>query len=106
MDHQGHCSAAMARVGQLCYCSCCVLATDSLRITMTITLQGLTHQQHQLAELLWNCDSQEDVEQLKQSLPVTYRKDAETIHQLMIAAVFDDYTDITEDVKALIDSMR
>jgi hypothetical protein len=73
---------------------------------MTITLQGLTKQQYQLAELLWNCESQQDVEQLKRSLPAAHKRDAETIHQLMIAAVIDDYEDITEDVRSLIDSLR
>jgi hypothetical protein len=73
---------------------------------MTITLQGLTQQQYQLAELLWNCDTQEAVDQLKQSLPDSHKRDAETIHQLMIASVFDDYADITEDVRDLILSLR
>ena len=73
---------------------------------MTITLQGLTKQQYQLADLLWNCESQEAVEQLKRRLPAALKRDAETIHQLMIAAVIDDYEDITEDVRAVIDSLR
>ena len=69
---------------------------------MTIELQGLTKQQYQIADLLWSCESQEAVEQLKQNLPAAYRRDAETIHQLMIAAVMDQHEDITEDVKAII----
>jgi hypothetical protein len=73
---------------------------------MTIQLQGLTPQQYQLAELLWNCNSQQDVEQLKRSLPLSHKRDAETIHQLMIAAVFDDYDEVTDDVRSLIDSLR
>lgn len=70
---------------------------------MTITLTGLTRQQHQIADMIWNCDSQSDVEGLIRNLPPAYRKDAVTIHQLMIAAVFDDYMEITEDVKDIID---
>lgn len=73
---------------------------------MTITLQGLTQQQYQLAELLWNCDTQEDVALLKRSLPESHKRDAETIHQLMIAAVFDDYDEVTDDVRSVIDSLR
>ncbi len=73
---------------------------------MTIELQGLTKQQYQIADLLWNCESQEAVEQLKQTLPAAYRRDAETIHQLMIAAVFDGYEEITDDVRELILSLR
>ncbi len=73
---------------------------------MTIQLQGLTQQQYQLAELLWNCASQEDVDLLKRSLPASHKQDAETIHQLMIAAVFDDYDEITADVRSLIESLK
>ena len=94
-------AAAQARTDRLCSSADTVLDTG-----MTITLQGLTQQQYQLAELLWNCDSQQAVEQLKRSLPDSHKRDAETIHQLMIAAVFDDYEDITEDVRSVIDSLR
>jgi len=73
---------------------------------MTIELTGLTRQQYQIADLLWNCESQQDVEQLKQNLPAAYRRDAETIHQLMIAAVMDQYETVTEDVRELILSLR
>lgn len=72
---------------------------------MTITLEGLTKTQYQIADLLWNCDTQEAVEQLKRSMPTAYRQDAETVHQLMIAAVMDQYEDVTADVKTLIHSI-
>ena len=69
---------------------------------MTIELEGLTRQQYQIADLLWSCESQEAVAQLMRALPDSYRQDAVVIHQLMIAAVFDQYEDITEDVTAII----
>ncbi len=70
---------------------------------MTITLEGLSKQQYQIADLLWSCESQEQVEQIKQNLPPAYRRDAETVHQLMIAAVMDQYDHIDEYAKTLID---
>ena len=73
---------------------------------MTIELHGLTKQQSQIADLLWRCESQAAVEQLKQNLPAAYRRDAETIHQLMIAAVMDQYETVTDDVRELILSLR
>lgn len=73
---------------------------------MTIELHGLTKQQYQIADLLWNCESQAAVEQLKQNLPAAYRRDAETIHQLMIAAVMDQHEVITDDVRELIEGLR
>ncbi len=73
---------------------------------MTITLEGLSKQQYQIADLLWSCESQEQVEQIKQNLPPAYRRDAETVHQLMIAAVMDQYETVTDDVRELILSLR
>jgi hypothetical protein len=73
---------------------------------MTIELQGLTKQQYQIAELLWSCDTQAQVEQLKSSLPPEYRRQADVVHELMIAAVFDQYEDIDEYTKTLIDHCR
>lgn len=73
---------------------------------MTITLEGLSQQQYQIADMIWNCDSQEDVARLIRNLPRSYRRDAETVHELMIAAVFDQCEDITDDVKDCIDRCR
>jgi hypothetical protein len=72
---------------------------------MTITLHGLTKQQYQIADMIWSCASQEDVEGLIRNLPQAYRRDAQTIHQLMIAAVMDQHEEITDDVKDLIRSI-
>ncbi len=72
---------------------------------MSITLTGLTQQQYQIADMIWNCDSQEDVERLLKAMPPEYKRDAETVHTLMIAAVMDQHTEITEDVKELIRSI-
>lgn len=66
---------------------------------MTITLQGLTKQQYQIADLLWGCDTQAQVQAMIAAMPAAYKQDAETIYELMIAAVMDQHTEITEDVK-------
>ncbi len=73
---------------------------------MTIELTGLTKQQHQIADMLWNCESEQAVQRLINNLPLTYKQDAVTIHQLMIAAVFDQYEDIDPNVTDLINSYR
>ena len=69
---------------------------------MTITIQGLTEQQRRLADMIWSCDSQEDVARFMQALPAEYKQDAESVHELMIAAVFDQHTEIHADVQDLI----
>lgn len=73
---------------------------------MTITLEGLTRQQYQIADMIWSCESQEDVDRLIRNLPAAYKQDAVTVHTLMIAAVMDQYEVITDDVKELIDRCR
>ncbi len=73
---------------------------------MSIELHGLSKQQYQIADMIWSCDSQEDVDKLINNLPPAYKKDAVVIHQLMIAAVMDQYTEITDDVKAIVDRAR
>lgn len=71
--------------------------------TMTIQLHGLTRQQYQIADMIWNCDTQEDVQRLMRAMPQAYQQDAQVIHELLIAAVMDQHMDITEDVKEIID---
>ena len=73
---------------------------------MTITLEGLTRQQYQIADMIWSCESQEDVARLMRALPEGYKQDAVVIHQLMIAAVMDQHMEITADVQAAIDRCK
>ena len=72
---------------------------------MSIELHGLSKQQYQIADMIWSCESQEDVDRLIRNLPPAYKQDAVVIHQLMIAAVMDQHMEITEDVKAVIASI-
>lgn len=58
-----------------------------------ITLTGLTRQQVQIADLIWNCDTQTEVDQLIRNMPTAYRRDAITLRELMIAAALDQVED-------------
>jgi len=73
---------------------------------MTIQLTGLTKQQHQIADMIWSCESEQAVERLINNLPSQYKQDAVVIHQLMIAAVMDQYMEIDPRVTDLINSYR
>jgi len=68
-----------------------------------ITLEGLSQQQMQIAEMLWKCNSLEDVDRLVRNMPPTYRQDAVLVKELLIAAGLDDIqeTDLAE--RALVD---
>ena len=72
---------------------------------MTIQLHGLTKQQYQIADMIWSCESQADVDRLIRNMPPAYKQDAVVIHQLMIAAVMDQYEEVTDDVKDLISAI-
>jgi hypothetical protein len=68
-----------------------------------ITLEGLSQQQVQIAEMLWKCNSLGDVDRLVRNMPPTYRQDAVLVKELLIAAGLDDVqeTDLAE--RALVD---
>ena len=69
---------------------------------MDITVEGLNSRQRKLADMLWSCESQEDVRKFIAGLPAEYKREAETVHELMIASVWDTQEDVSDDVKDLI----
>ena len=68
-----------------------------------ITLEGLTHQQVQIAEMLWKCNSLEDVDRLVRNMPPAYRQDAVLVKELLIAAGLDDVQETELAERALVD---
>ena len=68
-----------------------------------ITLEGLTHQQVQIAEMLWKCNSLEDVDRLVRNMPESYRQDAVVLKELMVAASLDSYEETELAKRALVD---
>ena len=68
-----------------------------------ITLEGLTQQQMQIAEMLWKCNSLEDVDRLVRNMPPTYRQDAVLVKELLIAAGLDEVQETDLADRALVD---
>jgi hypothetical protein len=68
-----------------------------------ITLEGLSQQQMQIAEMLWKCNSLEDVERLVRNMPPTYRQDAVLVKELLIAAGLDEVQETELADRALVD---
>ena len=68
-----------------------------------ITLEGLTEQQMQIAEMLWKCNSLEDVDRLVRNMPPSYRQDAVLVKELLIAAGLDDVQETELAERALVD---
>ena len=68
-----------------------------------ITLEGLSQQQMQIAEMLWKCNSLEDVDRLVRNMPPSYRQDAVLVKELLIAAGLDDVQETELAQRALVD---
>ena len=65
-----------------------------------ITLQGLTKQDVQICNLLWNCDTVEAVDAMVNAMPPAYKQRAEVMRELMTAATLDQLEDVHEDITA------
>ena len=70
-----------------------------------IKLEGLSKQDVQICSLLWNCDSMEAVNRMVNAMPPAYKKRAQSMRELMIAAQLDTVEDIDENVTALLRSI-
>jgi hypothetical protein len=68
-----------------------------------ITLEGLSQQQVQIAEMLWKCRSLEDVDRLVRNMPPAYRQDAVLVKELLIAAGLDEVQETDLADRALVD---
>ena len=65
-----------------------------------IRLEGLTKQDIQICNLLWNCDTLEAVDAMVKAMPPAYKNRAVVMRELMTAAQLDTIEDIHEDVAA------
>ena len=67
-----------------------------------ITLQGLSKQDVQICNLLWNCDTVEAVDAMVAAMPPAYKQRAEVMRELMTAATLDQVEDVNENITALL----
>ncbi len=65
-----------------------------------ITLQGLSKQDVQICNLLWNCDTVEAVDAMVAAMPPAYKQRAVVMRELMTAATLDQLEDVHEDITA------
>ena len=65
-----------------------------------IKLEGLSKQDIQICNLLWNCDTLEAVDAMVKAMPPAYKSRAVVMRELMTAAQLDTIEDIHEDVAA------
>lgn len=69
---------------------------------MTIQIEGFTKKQSMLADVIWACETQEQVANLIASLPKRDRIEAQIVLQMIVTATFDQSmdTDLANEVLA------
>jgi len=67
-----------------------------------IRLEGLSQKDVDICNLLWNCDTVEDVDRMVAAMPPAYKQRAVVLRQLLTAAQLDTVEDIHEDITALL----
>ena len=67
-----------------------------------IKLEGLTAQDVQICQLLWNCDSIEAVDTMVRAMPPAYKQRAVVMRELMTAAQLDTVEDVDANITALL----
>ena len=70
-----------------------------------ITLDGLTKQDIEICNLLWNCDSVEAVDAMVAAMPSAYKTRAQVLRELMTAAALDDVMTVNDNVKDYLNSI-
>jgi len=72
---------------------------------MDLQITGLTSKQKALCEIIWACDSKDQVMAFVQSLPPKDRREAQSMVEMMTWA-FLDTVDSTDLAKEVIDNFR
>jgi hypothetical protein len=69
---------------------------------MTIKIDGFSKKQSAIADIIWSCDSKEQVLALIDSLPRKDRIEAYVVMQMIIQATIDEHmeTDLAQQVLA------
>ena len=63
-----------------------------------ITLEGLSKEDIQICNLLWNCDTVAAVNAMVAAMPPAYKRRAIVMRELMTAAQLDTVEDIDENI--------
>lgn len=62
---------------------------------MTITIENLSPRQCLFADILWKCQGREQVEGFIRGLPRDFQGEARVVLNMMVAAVFDDISEVS-----------
>lgn len=73
---------------------------------MTIKIEGLNAKQRMLADIMWQMNTEEEVKAFIRSLPEADRKQAKTVCEMMILALFDDVNHVDESTIDIINRAK
>jgi hypothetical protein len=71
-----------------------------------VQIQGLNSRQRKIADVLWMMQDRTQVEAFIRALDLTMRREAETVVELMMLAIWDEIESIDDSVKVLIDNLK
>lgn len=73
---------------------------------MNIEITGLNQRQRSIADVIWACQSKDQVMSFIRSLQGDMKRDAESVLELMMWAVWDQIDSIDEETHAVIQRAR
>jgi len=71
-----------------------------------VQIEGLNSRQRAIADVLWMMQDRSQVEAFIRALHPSMRKEAETVVELMMWAIWDDIDTVEESTKFVIDNLR
>jgi hypothetical protein len=71
-----------------------------------VQIQGLNSRQRKIADVLWMMQDRTQVEAFVRALDPSMRREAETVVELMMLAIWDEIESIDDSVKVLIDNLK
>ena len=63
-----------------------------------IRIEGLSQKDVEICNLLWNCESVEDVERMVNAMPAEYKRRAQSLRELMTAGMLDTVEEVSPNV--------
>ena len=70
-----------------------------------ITVQGLTDLEQEIADQIWALDTVGEIDSYIHTLPRNLRPRARMVFELITAAVLDSHMEVSEDVRAYLQSV-
>jgi hypothetical protein len=65
-----------------------------------ITIEGLSQKDIEICNLLWNCNSVEQVDAMVAAMPQAYKSRAVVLREVMTAAALDQVVTVNDNVTA------